>query len=522
MSTEAHRRAHRATTLAALGLLSVGGACDCRGRAATAVTAPDAGATGPGAQRVVAAPVAPVAAPGSGARVVVDVSQSIAGFTRTGRRVLSVLHVEVIEHALSELHANAPFQRCALDEALRCDGAALAGDQLDRADTYHGHNAALDLALRRPAATADPLQRIADPLDPFELSVIVTDGFQSAHSQGGAAGASAAACAAGADPACIGELLAERVREGYGVWIGRVFLPFRGAYYPERQLDDAMWARVEAHLAELAAPNSGWDNVHFGARRGGRHGASGAFQWEGARPMLVIILSRAHARGRALVEKIREGLRHEPTLFPRSAEADVSFAELAPFEGITGQVAADGVARVGSGPGIDAVVVDGTTRLRGVALTNARCSIEGAADLSTAGAVTFGAVPPPPFVQVTASWRLSGAAAEGATLVSPRDPVRVWPPPSGAAPRSPFPATWRVDCRQLAPGMHEHRFGVHVAWQLDERALAAEWYMRESADTAYEAPEKVFRLRQMVQPSITAATNRRGWLDQWVLRLTRR
>ncbi len=465
-----------------------------------------------------AAPPPPPRA-GVGTRVIVDVSQSMAGFTGRRRRALSALHVQVIEHAVSELRANERFQRCALDEALRCGAEPMSGAALDRAETYTGRAAALDLALRRPEATSDPARRVDDPLDPFAITVLVTDGFQSAHASGGAAGD--ALCAAGADPACVGHLLAARVREGYGVWLGRLYLPFKGTYYPERPLDDAIWERVQAHVAELGAANSGWDDVHFEARRRGREGESGAFQWEGARAMLLFVLSRDHAKGRALVTRMQEALRSETTLFPRGADADAAFAELAPFEGLAGQVAPGSVARRGGGPGVDAVVVDGTARVPGAALTTAHCSLEGAADVTTGGSVALGALAPPRFVEVTAAWRLSGPAAEGATLVSPREAVRVWPA-AGAAPGSPFPATWRVDCRRIAPGTHEHRFGVHVAWRLDDSALAAEWYMRESAETSYESPERVFRLRQMVLPVLQTSTARRGWLDQWVLRLTRR
>ncbi|MFO0608811.1 MAG: hypothetical protein U0324_36930 [Polyangiales bacterium] len=395
----------------------------------------------------------------------------------------------------------------------------MSGAELDRTETYSGRAAALDLALRRPEATSDPARRLDDPLDPFEITVLVTDGFQSARASGSAAGD--ALCASGADPACVGHLLAARVREGYGVWLGRLYLPFKGTYYPERALSDAIWERVQAHVTELGAANSGWDNVHFEARRRGHDGESGAFQWEGARALLMFVLSRDHAKGRALVGKIQEALRSETTIFPRGFDADASFAELAPFEGVSGRVAPETVARRGGGPAVDAVVVDATQRVAGAAVTTAHCSIEGAADITTGGAVALGSVAPPRFVEVTAAWRLSGPAAEGATLVSPREPVRVWPA-AGPAPGSPFPAMWRIDCRRLAPGMHEHRFGVHVAWRLDESVLASEWYMRESADTSYDSPERVFRLRQMVLPALQTATARRGWLDQWVLRLTRR
>lgn len=473
------------------------------------------------AARPVDAPGDAAVAPGRGTRVLVDVSQGMAGFTRRGRRVLSALHIEVIEHAVSELRANGQFQRCALDEAIRCGAQPMSAAELDRADTYNGRAAALDLALRRPPSTSDPAQRVPDPLDPFEVSILATDGFQSARSPASGAPGASAACASGADPACIGELLAARVREGYGVWLARLHLPFRGTYFPERAMDDAMWDRVRAHVTELAAPDSGWDNVHFEARRRGRAGESGAFQWEGARPMLLFILSRNHALGRSLVATIGAKLRSEPTLFPRGVDADAAFAELAPFEGISGEVSADGVARLGSGPATDAVIVEGTTRVRGAAITTARCSIEGVADVTTAGALRPGAIPLPRFVRVMAAWRLSGPAAEGAVLVSPRDPIAVWPSPNGAL-GSPFPARWNIDCRRLAPGTHEHRFGVHVTWQLDQAALASEWYLRENVETSYEAPEKVFHLRQMVMPSLVMATARRGWLDQWALRLTRR
>lgn len=69
-------------------------------------------------------------------------------------------------------------------------------------------------------------------------------------------------------------------------------------------------------------------------------------------------------------------------------------------------------------------------------------------------------------------------------------------------------------------GTHTQTLGVHVDWRRNAQ-LAQQWFMRESAETSYEAPESVFRLREIVTPPLVASTERHGWLDQVQVSVTR-
>lgn len=458
---------------------------------------------------------APVHLPGRGAQVIIDISQSIAGFTSTlrvsrrgrprwsdgGSTRMSSLHHHVIERSLAELSANAPFRRCLLDATLHCGEAPVPAETFDRPETYRGSDAALDAVLRRPPSGARADTAPADPLDPFAITVLLTDGFQSTASGGG--GSPDVNCAGGADPACLGALLAARVREQYGVWIGRVVMPFGGTYYPERAIGE-MWPRIEGHVADLNTNHPEWTGVVFGARRGDHDSPSGAFRWEGARPLLMVVLSRDISLGRRFVAKVQEHLPSEPTIFARSAATDVAFSEMAPFEGATARIQESGIRRTQGGGAADSVRVSPATRDASGAHVAIRCSLEGVASVQVP-AVFHRAARIPSYVDVVPSWRVvSGAGA--------------WLHP--VPQRAGLGLDLAVNCRQLPQGTHTQTLGIYVEWRRNAQ-FSQEWFIRESAETSYEAPERSFRLREMVTPPIAAATDRRGWLDQLHVSITR-
>jgi hypothetical protein len=104
----------RLAPLALVAALSV--ACGPKG-------SPDAGRRPAVVRRDNGAPVGrarPIIQAGAGARVVVDVSESHQGFARGRALALEGLHGQVIESSLAAQGLNVPFERCALDEQLRC------------------------------------------------------------------------------------------------------------------------------------------------------------------------------------------------------------------------------------------------------------------------------------------------------------------------------------------------------------------------------------------------------------------
>ena len=443
---------------------------------------------------------------GVGAQVFVDVSESIRGFTSERSVALATLHGPVIEASLSALQVNNPFRRCAVDEDVHCD-VPLDVPRLRLPATYHGANSALHRVLRRPPRAPRADLQAPDPLDPWAVTVIVTDGFESSRAPFQPDAPGAVACTAGADPSCLAALLRARVLEGYGVWVGRVMLPFDGRYFAERRLDDAMWSRVQAHAAALDT-DPAWNGVRFTASAPSMQGEAGAFRWQGARPLLVFVLSRDVAQGRRLVAEMDRRLRVE-RLGPRTPTADVSFSEWAPFDGLSATLL--GAARAESGGEADDVLVDRPATNAGVFEVPVRCGLHGHATVRLDGALAQGVLAPPAFATVSLRWR---AAVASPWFALPTQPLRPVP--------GPFEALAVVDCRALPAGVRDAAFSLHGEWRVDPSALARQWFVAESADTSFESPEKVFGLADLAGAVVAAGVDRRGDLVRASLHLTRR
>lgn len=454
------------------------------------------------------APVAPAVPAGRGAQVFVDVSESIRGFTGGGSLALATLHAQVIESSLSALQLNNPFLRCTVDAAVHCARPGVTAQQLALPTTYRGANAALHLALRRPPRAPRPDLQQPDPLDPYAVTVVVTDGFQSTPAAFQPGGGADVACTAGADPSCLAALLRARVDEGYGLWVGRLHLAFDGRYFAERRLDREMWSRTLAHVESLNNDPL-WNGVRFAATQPNFTGDSGAFRFTGARPLLVFVLTRDIPRGRQLVAEMQRRLAVE-RITKRGLPSEVVFSEWAPFEGLTANVLS--ARRAESGRQADHVLVDRATRSPAGFELPVRCDLEGAARIRVDGATRFGAMPPPRFARVAMGWQVP--APLPSELAAPREAMR---PVEG-----PWTVFTGIDCTRMSAGEHRYPLALVARWTVDPAALQSEWFVQESGDTSYETPERVFGLADLARSVITAGVNRAGVLDRLTLRVTRR
>ncbi len=444
-------------------------------------------------------------APGHGTRVWVDVSESLRGFTSVSSVALATLHGQVIDGALSALQLNAPYQRCTVDESLHCGQTDPTAQQLGRPTTYRGASAALEQILRRPPVAPRADLQQPDPMDPWAVTVIVTDGFQSSPSGFQPGVGENVACTAGADPSCLAAALRHRVDDGYGVWVLRLVMPFDGRYFAEHRLDAAMWSRVLAHVDALnTAPE--WNGVRFTARDPNLTGASGAFHWSGARSLLVFVLSRDLGKGRALVTEMQRRLTAE-RLTLRHADVDVAASEWAPYEGLTAMVTS--ASRLDNGGPADDVRLDRPVRVGPVFTIPARCTLHGKSRIVLDGAITAGSVPPPIFAHIDLAWRL---------LSAPRDEVLV---PREPMATGPFAVTTGIDCTVLAAGDYVYDLGLDARWTVDDGALGQQWFIRESADTSYEMPERVYGLADLAHAVVTEGVDREGILDRVQLRVRR-
>lgn len=491
------------TTVPALTLLAALAACNND-------SAPrPAPGPGPGPTTVqVGQPAPPPSQPqGHGARVVVDVSESIRGFASPRSVALETLHAQVIDGALSALGLNAPFERCTLDSDLHCGQPFVTPQQLRLPATYRGANAALHLALRRPPRAPRADLQLPDPLDPFAVTVLVTDGFQSSPTAFQANASEDVACTAGADPSCLAATLRRRVDEGYGVWVVRLQMPFDGRYFAERHLDDAMWQRVGAHVNALnTAPE--WNGVRFTASSPAMNGESGAFRWTGARPLLMFVLSRNIVAGRALVVEMQRRINVERFTIRRAA-VDVAASEWAPFEGLSARMLS--AERAQSGGAADELRVDAAQRTPASLVVPVRCNIRGKSMIRLTGALSYGPITPPPFARIELGWRLTSRAAP--EFLVPREPMRVAP--------GNFVVNTGEDCTVIPVGDYAYELGLHARWTVDPNALAGEWYMRESSDTSFEMPERMYGLGDLARAVVTAGVSREGFLDRVTVRVHR-
>lgn len=500
MRSPPRRTERRVRAGLAAGALCGLAACDSRG------TSPAPPGPTPTPQVPVAqSPAQPP--PGRGAQVFVDVSESIRGFTSASAVTLQTLHAQVIDGALSQLQVNNPYQRCTVDDAVHCASPGATPQQLRNPALYRGANAALHLALRRPPRAPRPDLQQPDPLDPYRVTVVVTDGFQSTASAFQPDSRGDVACTAGADPSCLAALLRQRVDEGYGLWVGRLVLPFDGRYFAERRLDAAMWARVQAHANALNVDPQ-WNGVRFTASSPSMNSESGAFRWQGARPLLIFVLSRDLATGRALVADMERRARVE-RITRRGIPDEVVFSEWAPYEGLSAQVV--NAVRNDNGGQADNVLVDRAVRTPQGLSVPVRCDIHGKARIRLDGAVAFGLLPPPPFATVTIAWR--DVVANGPEFLLPREPLRAVP--------GGFTALTGIDCTVLPPGDRVYDFGIAARWDVNPAAMATQWFSLESAETSYEMPERVFGLADLARSVITAGVQRQGLLDRVQLRVRR-
>jgi hypothetical protein len=449
-----------------------------------------------------------VLAPGVGARVVVDVSESNQGFAKGRPLALEGLHAQVIEGALASLGLNAPFERCALDDQLHCD-RPLTVQQIRDPNTFHGRSGAIDLALRKPPRAARADQQLPDPLDPFRVVVLVTDGAQSSSTPFNAAANGDVACASGADPSCLAALMRQRIDDGYGIWAIRFRLPFNGKYFSERRLDRPMFDRTLAHLADVNHNERSWSGVTHIARRPNFAGDSGSFEFTGARPLLVFVFSRDIAIGRNLTNEMLRRARSER--ITAGTVDDIASSEWAPFEGYDARLVS--AQRMDSGGAADEVRVD-RARVQGATLTvPLTCSLRGRARVRVSGLIAQGSLAPPPFADVRFEWRREGTAARGIALSPANSVLRASP---GA-----FEGVFDVDCTGLPAGRFRYQWNVFGQWTLNTDAAGREWWTTESATNSYEMPERVFGLAEMAQSIAGYGVARSGPLTHVTFDLTR-
>lgn len=444
-----------------------------------------------------------IAAPSgiSGALIATDTSGSMKGFAITGSTRLFTLHDSLdraVRNSLAMAESTPQIRRCYIGSALDFSSSHQL-QEFDRATTYTASQSRLNLffepipAKNLPtsvAITSKPEEPV-DPLDPYRLSILITDGVQAA-AEGGGAGSP---CRSGADPECMTYLLRERVKRGYGVWLTLLSLPFQGTHYVERPLDDSHWDRIRSHIATLSG-DPYFRDVVFEANRIGRTVPFNSFTFKGVKPILVLALSRDITVGRDFMEKFRELIQHEAVVRPTDSLYSM---ELAPLE-----IAPSRVQKISfSGAAPEGVEPVTQKRQGGYYDYLVKCQRNAVCALSIAcleervvqrgdAPVRFELVPcggslPPGHIQI--------AANAGTGFIA------------------------KLDCRNLKEGIYDAWFRLQVTLELETRGPA--FWRDLNAENIYETPERLLGLREIVQGVLEARSTQSPVTDCLRIRIER-
>ena len=287
-----------------------------------------------GAQPASVAPAAPKAPPapvGEGALLVVDISGSMQGFAAKSSKASGPLHdlYAAIGTSLGRAKWLDPYQHCLLGETLDC-GAPRPPIDYDRAGLYTGAESRLHVPLQYPPPqTLEETEPPKDEIAPYRTVIMVTDGMQAADTGGAPIYKpdGQPLCNGGSSPLCLGTLLAERADEGWGVWFVRLRLPFDGVHYTERAPSADRRQAAEDRILELRT-EYGADFAAIGRETRGRDGTA-RFAYKGYKLLLVAVLSRDIAGGRAFVEDLRGSL--ESGITAKVGADAIVATELAPL-----------------------------------------------------------------------------------------------------------------------------------------------------------------------------------------------
>jgi hypothetical protein len=429
-----------------------------------------------------ATPAAP--STGSGALIVTDISGSMNGFAIPGSVKLFTVHSELeraVRNGIAAAEASPAIRRCYLGSTLDCQ-RQLNLRELDRSGTYSARESRLDLfMLGGPNdGNSKDSKPPADPLGPYRVAVLITDGMVASAPNA----SSAAPCMAGADPDCMAHLLVERARQGYGIWMALLLVPFKGNHYAERPMDNAMWQRTQQHVATLSQ-DPYFKGVTYSAKRAGTNVPFEYYQFEGVKPIMVLVLSKDLQAGRAVMQQFTDSIKREAVVQPA---AGVYAIELAPLSARSRQITKIGLPPTAQAQ--DARPIS-SGRKGGIYDYLIECDRNGTATLTATAAEEPGA-PTVPF-----------AADAKITLV----PFGKAALPAGNLSTKPLGDgnfELRVSCQQIKPGSYETCLNLQADLAPDAQSDA--FWKSLHADNIYETPERLYGLRDMVQKVLAAVT----------------
>lgn len=417
---------------------------------------------------------------GSGALIVTDISGSMKGFAQPGSVRLFAVH-DALEKAVRNAIAasdSSTIRRCYLGDKLDCN-TRISMQAMDSPGTYSATESRLDLFMTN-AANGDPKPKEAqDPIDPYSISVLITDGMQARSPDSKSGGP----CLDGADPDCIAHLLKQRVSKGYGVWMALLLLPFKGTHFAEQPLDNARWQRVQQHISSLAR-DPYLQGVSCNVTKTGAGATFKSYSYQGVKPLLVLVLSRDRQLGRNFLQQFTGSIRKEGVVQPASA---VYSMELAPLSVRPRQVAKISLAPQSPVQGVRPIT---QKRQGGVYDYLVECDANGSATFVVSWEDKEGTQAVPD--GITVDYKLvpsnEGDFPQGRMMI-------------GNATEKGFEA--RLSCQQIREGAYEAWFKLEAEMKADPNT--ASFWSALHADNMYEAPERLYGLKDLVQSVLLGA-----------------
>lgn len=430
----------------------------------------------------------------SGALIVTDISGSMNGFAQTSSRRLYTVH-DALERAVRGA-TNEAIERCTLGESIDCQTQTPL-NQMDNPRTYTAKESRLDKFLAQTSSD-DKDKAAGDMVAQHRISILISDGMQARNANGSAE----SPCLGGADPKCMAYLLKQRAEKGYGIWLTLFYLPFSGEHYAERPLDDALWQKIEAHAAALAQ-DPAFPGVLFGVKRQASGAGFTHYQFKGVKPMIVLALSRDINAGRKFTKDFSEAIKREGVAQPANA---VNTIELAPLSVRERRVTKIELPRDAPIEGVYPIEGKRPNKEEGLFDYLVECDRNAATQLNVSWEEKRGEQVLPPGVQVVYNL----AAMNRGTL------------PGQNLTMKPTEKTieMKLTCGRLDKGTYEACLNLQAELSIDPNSKA--FWQTLSSDNMYEAPERLFGLRDLIQEVLNSTLQRPRVTDRVIFHLERK
>lgn len=448
---------------------------------------------------------------GTGAKLVIDLSTSMAGFAGSrksgGNTMESVLHA--IADALGENQVALDVCEMGSAELPKC-GQSLSYARYRESKVFSVRSSPVATAL---SSIAQNQKDVAEKsgiakgvVDDARITVVMTDGLQV---DGALAAQLPSVCQKGADVFCLREVLLERAAQGYGIWLVAASLPFDGKVFTERGISKEQFALTQAHVAKLqdASISQNQPAPQLGPLVRGEQSQNDFYAYRGPRPLVLLVVSQDVKLGASVVEKIQAGLKREGVLVPANKIEAVQLTRFEPAQWHIGQLrklppstkglaaeAAEGAVaeaarfvQVGKPAGLDSPSACAAFQCVANADARGKGSFEVVAKRSQPTQPAL-----PSCMQETFTlWVTPSSAAKNAVQISG----------DGSAAQPSKQVTF--DCNKLLKSQASLSVEAHAG--LAVASNCSGWWTDWSSPDTFQMPDRVYRLEGLVQSLLSTA-----------------